>query len=298
MATRPLVTEIPGADAPLGALHWPARHDVENPRTVLAVHGITANAWHFDPLAHRLGGDIDLVAVDLRGRGRSFGHAGPFGIRQHAADIAAASRALPGPVTVVGHSMGAYVALMSAETDPGVVDDLILVDGGAPLPGIEPGQDPDEVLAATLGPALSRLRTPWPDRVSYETMWAAHPAFADGIGIDLERNLLADLVETETGLRVAVSESAVVVDGRDLLVDEEVRSLLAIRDTPTVVLRATGGLNGAPPPLIPTEAISEYDHHLWQTVEGTNHYTILLGPTGAEAVAESIRNVTSTGSRL
>ena len=104
--------------------------------------------------------------------------------------------------------------------------------------------------------------------------------------------------EPETIGGVRSLDRRVVVDGRDLLVDEEVRSLLAIRDTPTVILRATGGLNGAPPPLIPTEAISEYDHHLWQTIEGTNHYTILLGPTGAEAVAESIRNVTSPGSRL
>ena len=38
-------------------------------------------------LGHRLAGGAELLAVDLRGRGRSHTSTGPFGIRRHAADI-------------------------------------------------------------------------------------------------------------------------------------------------------------------------------------------------------------------
>ena len=192
------------------------------------------------------------------------------------------------PVTVLGHSMGAYVALMAAEHAPELFHDVVLVDGGAPLPSVA-DDEVDAALDATLGPAIARLRTTWPDRVSYQTMWSQHPAFAGGLGIDLERNLLADLVEVDGGFRTGVNEAAVMIDGRDLLVDDDVRSLLASRSEPTTVLRAPNGLMGTPPPLIPDEIVAALPQHRWVTVPDTNHYTILLGPAGAAAVAEAVR---------
>ena len=120
-------------------------------------------------------------------------------------------------------------------------------------------------------------------------MWSQHPAFADGLGIDLERNLLADLVEVDGGFRTGVDEAAVMIDGRDLLVDDDVRSLLAARSRPTTVLRAPNGLMGTPPPFIPDEIVASLPQHRWVTVPDTNHYTILLGPVGAAAVAEAVR---------
>ena len=38
---------------------------------VVAVHGITANAWSWGNVAHHLNGEVGLVAIDLRGRGAS-----------------------------------------------------------------------------------------------------------------------------------------------------------------------------------------------------------------------------------
>jgi pimeloyl-ACP methyl ester carboxylesterase len=254
----------------------------------LAVHGITANAWHFDPLAHRLAGGAELIAVDLRGRGRSVAAPGEFGIRRHAADIARIAQDLGRPVTLLGHSMGAYVALMAVAQDPDLFDGILLVDGGAPLPAVE-SDAVEQTLDTTLGPAIARLRTVWPDRVSYQTMWAQHPAFDEGLTIDLERNLLADLVETDGGFRTAVNEAAVLVDGRDLLVDEAVRSLLASRSPTTTIVRAPNGLTGAPPPLIPDDVVESLSQHVWINVPNTNHYTVLLGPTGANAVADALR---------
>ncbi len=272
--------------ATLGALRW---EGIEGARTVVAVHGISSNAWAWDPVAHHLAGGANLLAVDLRGRGRSFEAPGPFGIRQHADDVAAMIEQLGGHALVVGHSMGAFVAMMTAARRPELVDDVVLVDGGPRLP-VPAGADIDEVLGATLGPALERLGTTWPDRVSYYTMWSQHPAFADGISVDLERNLLADLVEVDGGFRAAVNETAVRTDGRELLADDGVRELLDRRGSPTVIIRAPNGLLGSPPPLISDAMRGSYPQHRWIEADGTNHYTVLVGPQGASIVAESIRN--------
>ncbi len=287
MAARPDFLTLEAAAGRLGALRWPGSDDAP---TVLAVHGITANAWHFDPLAHHLAGAADLVALDLRGRGRSVDHGGPFGIREHAADVAAIVGALDGPVVLVGHSMGAYVVLMATEQHPIDVTDVLLVDGGTPLP-LPDGEDVDDVLDATLGPAIERLQTVWPDRVTYQSMWETHPAFADGLSIDLERNLLADLVEVDGGFRTAVDEHAVRTDGRDLFVDVGVRTLLSLRSEPVTVLRAPSGIMGTPPPLISDEQVSAHAQHRWIDVADTNHYTILLGAVGAQTIAAQARRM-------
>ena len=120
-------------------------------------------------------------------------------------------------------------------------------------------------------------------------MWSQHPAYADGISIDLERNLLADLVEVDGGFRTAVDEDAVRVDGRELLADPDVRTLLD-RRPPTTIVRAPNGLMGAPPPLISDGLMAQYGNHEWIVADGTNHYTVLVGPTGAAIVAELIRS--------
>lgn len=189
----------------LGALRWEGDAGVP---TIVAIHGITANAWSWDPVAHHLAGAAHLVAIDLRGRGRSFEAPGHFGIRRHADDVAAVIEQLGGPVLVAGHSMGAYVALMLARRHPESVGELVLVDGGTPLP-LDGANSIDEVLETTLGPALDRLTKVWPDRSSYLAMWSNHAAFADGISTDLARDLLADLVEVDGGFRAAVAASAV-----------------------------------------------------------------------------------------
>lgn len=285
MPERPEFINVPGAAGDLAALRW---RGLDGAPTVIAVHGITANGWHFDPFTHHLAGAADVIAVDLRGRGRSVDHPGPYGIFEHGADIAAIADSTTGRVVVLGHSMGAYVALAAAELTASI-DDVVLIDGGAPLPLPAGVDDIDALIDATLGPSIERLRTLWPDRVSYQAMWSGHPAFVEGISIDLERDLLADLVEVEGGFRTAVCEEAVRVDGRQLFADEQVRTLLGRRTEPTLILRAPAGLDGAPPPLLPDEVVSSFPEHRWVDVPQTNHYTVLLSARGATAVARTVR---------
>lgn len=278
--------EADGTATVLGALSWPG---IVGAPTVLAVHGITANAWSWDPVAHYLAGGAHLVAVDLRGRGRSYRTGGPYGMRRHADDVAEIVDHLGGPLSLAGHSMGAYVVLMAAERHPALVRDLLLVDGGTPLP--RPDGDIDAALEHGLGPAIERLGIVWPDRVSYQSMWSQHPAFVDGIGPHLERNLLADLVEVDGGFRTAVDEEAVRYDGRELLADDEVRTLLDRREQPTTIVRAEYGMFGTPPPMIAAEHCERYAQHRWIEGHGLNHYTVMTSAAGATLVADALRSV-------
>lgn len=273
-------------DAELGVVRWLGAPGAP---LVVAVHGITANAWSWAAVARLLDGEIGLAAIDLRGRGASTGAPGPFGIRRHADDVATVIEKLSAaPAVVAGHSMGAFVALACAERHPAAVGPLVLVDGGVPL-AVPEKMSSDEVLDALLGPSIERLRTVWPDRVSYRTMWSEHPAFASGLTPELERYVLSDLVPTDGGFRSSVNEKAVRTDGAELLTDPDVRTLLDRRAEPATIVRAEHGLNAAPPPLIPVDAVGRYSQHDWRNLPGTNHYSVLFDDGGAEAVATALR---------
>ena len=297
MSPTPEFTTFETDEAEIAALRWAG---LEGATTVVAIHGITANAWSWDPIAHQLAGGLNVVAVDLRGRGRSWTQPGPVGLRQHADDVAAVIEQIGGPVVVAGHSMGTYVSLLLAERHPALVRSLVLVDGGTALYLPEPPLDDegapipmtdhvDHVLDVSLGPAIERLEKVWPDRVSYQSMWAQHPAFVNGIGPDLERNLLADLVETEGGFRTMVDPDAVRLNGRELFADEEVRTALDRHLEPATMIRAEFGLMGTPPPLIADDMIDRYPQHRWIRADGLNHYTVMNSTLGATIVADAIR---------
>ena len=281
----PEVLRLDVGGTELGVIRW---HGDPGAPVVFAVHGITANAWSWSAVARHLDGRVGLVAIDLRGRGSSSSAPGPYGMRRHADDLATiVERLNAAPAVVTGHSMGTYVALAAAERHPAIIDELVLVDGGVAL-DLPDGMTPQQALEALVGPAVERLRMVWTDRVSYRTMWNEHPAFADGLTPEIERYVLSDLVECEGGFRSIVDEAAVRFDGEELLVDDEMRTLLDRRQRPVTVIRAETGLMATPPPLMPAELIDRFPQHDWRTVDGTNHYTVLIGERGAAAVARAL----------
>jgi 2-(acetamidomethylene)succinate hydrolase len=100
------------------------------------LHGITANACIWDPVAARLAERFRVVAVDQRGHGQSDAPATGYAAADFAADVRALVADLDaGPAVVVGHSMGARNALVAAARHPEVVAACVAIDFG---PGIEP----------------------------------------------------------------------------------------------------------------------------------------------------------------
>ena len=153
---------------------------------VVALHGITANGLAWRAIGDRLDGEVRLVAPDLRGRAcsRDVGRgsdgasadAAEDGLAAHAGDVVAVLDALGAERAVlVGHSMGAFVAALTAARYPERVSALVLVDGGVGFPA-PAGTDIDAALQAVIGPAMQRLSMTFGSEQEYLDFWAAHPA--------------------------------------------------------------------------------------------------------------------------
>ena len=261
---------------------------------VVLVHGITASHMTWALVGPELSRDYRVVGVDLRGRGGSRELPPPYGIAAHAVDVAAVVEAYGGgPAILVGHSMGAWVAVETARQYPLLVERLVLVDGGAPLPapaGIDAAAgdaDIDEVIAATIGPAYARLSMTFADRESYREMWRAHPSF--GTWSDAIQSYVDyDLVGEPPLMRPACRLDVALRDARDLYAFVGVEP--AAPPVPAVLLRAERGmLNDEMPFYQPGYASTWLPGVVESTVAGVNHYTITLGPGGADAVTAAVR---------
>jgi pimeloyl-ACP methyl ester carboxylesterase len=99
-------------------------------RTIVLIHGVASNLtrWSEFVAATRLGATWDLLRVDLRGHGGSV-HRGRIGMDEWCADLAAILRAESVPQAVlVGHCLGANVALWFAHRHPGPTAGLVLIE--------------------------------------------------------------------------------------------------------------------------------------------------------------------------
>lgn len=259
---------------------------------VVAIHGITANHRSFSGLAAQL--DAPVLALDLRGRGASRDLPGPYDLVQQARDVAEAMTALGiARAIVVGHSMGGFVAGRLAQARPELVAALVLVDGGVPLRPAPADAKPEDIL----GPALERLRRTFADAEEYRAFFRAHPGFGPYWSPAIEEYVDYDLREIDGALRPSANPDAVVtnlveLDGRDGYAE----ALPGI-EAPTVLLRSPRDLLDQAPGLYDDQWLATWTARLPRLdvtdVEGTNHYTILLGE-GVGAVADAVRGAASS----
>lgn len=254
---------------------------------VLAIHGITASHYSWPHLAEALAG-TRIIAPDLRGRGRSNMLPGPYGMRRHADDMAALLDALGvNEAVVVGHSMGAFVAVRLAERHPALVRSLVLVDGGLPIPRPE-NVDP----AALLGPAAERLTQTFASREEYARFWRAHPAFADHWSPEVAAYVDYDLDETASGFSPATRVEAVAEDVLQLDGGDGYTQALTSLTKPIELLRAPRGLMNEPAGLYSTETVATWGSLPFlqvHEVADLNHYTITMSGDGARHVASAVR---------
>jgi len=107
----------------------------EDGERVIALHGWLDNAASFDLLAPQLP-ELRICAVDLAGHGLS-GHRpgwGHYYFNEYVFDVLElASQLSWDAFSLMGHSMGAHISLMTAGTEPTLVNKLMLLEGfGAP----------------------------------------------------------------------------------------------------------------------------------------------------------------------
>jgi lipase len=258
---------------------------------LLAIHGITSSSRAWLALARQLP-EFRIFAPDLRGRGRSRDLDPSTGLRHHAADVAELLDGLAlGAVPIVGHSMGAFVAVTLADARPDLVASLLLVDGGYPL-ARPAGVSDDDLAGTVLGPIAARLAREFPSREAYHDFWRQHPAFGGELSDDLRAYADHDLVGEPPHLRTASTAEAIAADSLDLYGSPWHLAALADLRLPAPMLRAPRGLLDEPgglypdlpahPPLAPTMTVTD--------VPDVNHYTILMSDAGAGVVADAVRS--------
>jgi pimeloyl-ACP methyl ester carboxylesterase len=108
---------------------WYDEHGHGDPLVLL--HGGAVDARFFDenvgPLAER----FRVIRTDLWGHGRTDDREGPFSLESFASDVAELiERVAGGPSHVLGHSIGAAVALILALRRPDLVRRMVQVSGG------------------------------------------------------------------------------------------------------------------------------------------------------------------------
>jgi pimeloyl-ACP methyl ester carboxylesterase len=282
--------DVPVAGGTLSVFRLGPASDEAEP--VLAVHGITANSRAWLAVERALDGRAVLFAPDLRGRAASSALAPPYGMEAYTRDMVAVldfcglERAV-----LAGHSLGAYVVARLAADHPERVSAAVLVDGGLtrPLPA---RVDPQAFVRAALGPALARLEMTFDSPEAYNDWWRAHPAFA---GADVEdRDLRAyaehDLIGEPPELRSGVVADAVRTDAGELLeMGRPVHRMVVEAE----MLLAPRGLQNDPNRMIPPElarawASAAPERRRVLEVPDVNHYTIVMGASGSDAVAQSI----------
>jgi len=285
--TREARGHISGDGVELAFGYWPGPG-----APVIALHGLTASYVNFIGIAERLAGRLPLFALDLRGRGDSDKPEGPYGMAQHARDVAAAMRAMRlGASIIIGHSMGAFVATALALQDPALVAGLVLIDGGY-VPAASVRLAPDHGPNAALAQRIAQLRQTYPSRQAYREFWRTQPHFPPAEWNPWVEALLDYEVGGESSVQPKASEAAVRADLGEALQREAIVERLQSIRVPTILLRAERGFTPDQPPLFPNELAAEIrtcvPHIEDHKFAGTTHYTIALGESSAARIADLI----------
>jgi lipase len=273
--------EVPVAG---GTLHVARSGTPDAEHVVLAIHGVTGSLMAWRTVARELDDRICLVAPDLRGRGQSRRLPGPYGIAVHVADLIAVLDHLGAPSAIlVGHSMGAFLALRLAAEHRERACAVILLDAGLPFSIPDDTEQFDKAISIV----AARVAATFPTTERYVQAWRAHPGFKEAwdgdrqAAEDLEAYARYDIVESGRVVRCASLPGAVRTDSKEMLADDVTRTALDRVAAPVQLLRAERGVFDAEP-LIPADTLQAFaaaypSVHI-EEVAGVNHYTLILGP--------------------
>jgi pimeloyl-ACP methyl ester carboxylesterase len=260
------------ADGVALAVHeWPG--EGRAPTTVVGIHGLTANHRCWAAMAEVLTPDFRLVAYDLRGRGDSDKPRTGYSLAAHGRDLGALLDRLGlRRAVLMGHSLGAAIALRFAVDHPARVRRLVLIDGGLDVRA--------EVLDS-LGPAIARLGMEFPSLDAFLGRMRGLPMFAGRWNDHLEGYFRYDVETLPSGAVRPKASPPAIAEELASLQRERLWTLHHRVRCPTLVLRAPDGLLTATDCLMTREEAQAMAAAIPKAklveVPGTNHYTVLMG---------------------
>jgi pimeloyl-ACP methyl ester carboxylesterase len=280
---------------------WPAEQ--QGAPLVLGLHGLSANRLGFLPLVEQLAGEVEFVAYDARGRGRSGKptDVARYGHRRHAQDAVAVLAATGRRADVlVGQSMGAWDGLLLAAYHPDSVGAIVLADGGW-FEDLPADVDPTDYVDVIMGRGwYDRLSAVLPSRELVMSMLPTMAPYKDIWSPAAEAMLAEGLEDLPDGtVRNGCFAPGVKFDTEDYFAPREapyVKTDIASVTCPVHLVRATRGFDVSPEtqtPLMPETAVEELRGVLPQlvveTVPDTNHFTVNFGTAGVTVIAEAVR---------
>ncbi len=162
--------------------------------TVLCAHGFLDVGFSFRQVAERLArSGHRVIAFDWRGHGETewIGAGGYYHFMDYVADLAdLVDELVPGPLHLVGHSMGGTAAALFAGSFPERVDRLVLLEGLGPEESLPPTPSPARSAKWVQSMRAVRAR---PLRVipsleeALTRMRVQNPELPDGLGLELAR---------------------------------------------------------------------------------------------------------------
>ena len=188
----------------LAVVEWPG--PVKGP-AIVCVHGLTANHTCWASVADLLSPAYRLIAYDLRGRGESDKPDKGYSLALHNEDLEGLLDHFGlRKAVLVGHSLGAHIALRFAATHPERVSKLVLVDGGIDVRA--------EVLDS-LRPAIDRLGVEFPSLDMFMGFVRMLPMFEGRWNDYLERYFRYDVEALPAGtVRSKAARLPLALDGR------------------------------------------------------------------------------------
>jgi pimeloyl-ACP methyl ester carboxylesterase len=246
--------------------------------TVFCVHGLTANCRSFDAVAAGISPPHRVLAIDLRGRGLSDKPESGYSIAHHCRDISAVVGELKlNEFCLMGHSLGAYVALAYAARHPQQIKGLILLDAGASL-----SAEQWQKIAVGIKPSLDRLGKTYESFEDYLAQIRQAP-FMQPWSETLENYFRYESRKVGEGGRRSRIDPAHIAEERSNLLLLDPDGLYPAISCPVLILRATEPMITGGDFVLPEDALPELLAALPQArlinLEGLNHYSLVMQPS-------------------
>ena len=254
--------------------------------TILCVHGISANCRCWDTMVEALAPRYRIIAMDLRGRGLSEKPPAGYSIAHHCRDIRVLLENLGVERAVImGHSLGALIALAFGAQYPEKVESLILLDGGGKL-----SADQTKKVFAGIQPTLDRLGKVFPSFEAYLDLMKKNPLLQPWSPA-LETYYLYEIEEVGGGVRSRVQPEHIKEEAENLG-NLDVAEFYPQIKCPVLILRATEGMLAPDDILLPKKVVEKMLQEIPDArcvdLQGSNHYSIVLQPN--EARDQAIRS--------
>lgn len=272
MALAPKMHRVSGSGVALNLAEWEGGEP-----SIFCIHGLTANCRCWDGMAESLSPAHRVLAVDLRGRGLSDAPDSGYSIEHHCQDLKQVMHTWNmKPVVLMGHSLGAAIALAFAASFPERVRAVVLVDGGGKL------EDDDmEAVLQGISPSLERLGRIFASPEEYLETMKRSRHFQPWNDV-CEAAFRHELSETQAGLICRIQPGHIKEELQNLgRVD--ISTTYSRIACPVLILRASQGLLGGEQGLLlPRSALDRMLRGIPKAgcvdVKGTDHYSILFQP--------------------